>query len=80
LGSAAPSVLVQQAEVAQALEQEVRALTRTAGRIANTYNGQGARQGSLYPPTETHREQMAMVEASLREAMEKLREGQRGQE
>ena len=75
LGADAPDELVQQLESAQALEREIRTLSRTAGRIAGTYNGQGVRQGSLYPPTETHREQMARLEAKLRAVVESLAGG-----
>jgi len=35
-------------------------------------NGGGVRQGSLYPPTATHREQKERVEALLASAREEL--------
>ena len=72
LGNDAPDELVQQIESAQALEREIRSLSRTAGQIASAYNGQGVRQGSLYPPTTTHRELMARVEERLRAVMDRL--------
>jgi hypothetical protein len=35
------------------------------GGIASSYNGSGAQQGSLYPPTATHRAQLREVRAAL---------------
>jgi photosystem II stability/assembly factor-like uncharacterized protein len=72
LGNDAPDELVQQLESAQTLGREIRSLSRTAGQIASAYNGQGVRQGSLYPPTTTHRELMARVEERLRAVMDRL--------
>jgi len=72
LGDDAPDELMQQIESAQALGQEIRSLSRTAGQIASSYNGQGVRQGSLYPPTATHRELVARVEERLTAVVERL--------
>ena len=33
--------------------------------LAGEFNGQGAQQGSLHPPTRTHREQFAIMLAIL---------------
>jgi len=72
VGADAPDDLVTQLESVQALEREVRTMTRTAGQIAGAYNGQGVRQGSLYPPTATHRELMARMEARIQAVMQRL--------
>ncbi|UCG88905.1 MAG: hypothetical protein JSW71_10350 [Gemmatimonadota bacterium] len=74
LGDAAPARLVQQADSAQALERSLRTLSRSAGSLAGAFNGQGVRQGSLYPPTETHRERMRRLESGLEQVMAALRE------
>lgn len=58
------------AELDQALNQGRAAL---AG-IYQSMNGGGVRQGSLYPPTATHREQKERVEALLAGAREELEE------
>ena len=55
-------------ELDQALNQGRAAL---AG-IYQSMNGGGVRQGSLYPPTATHREQKELVEALLASAREEL--------
>ena len=55
-------------ELDQALNQGRAAL---AG-IYQSMNGGGVRQGSLYPPTATHREQKERVEAFLASAREQL--------
>ncbi|HEX4934435.1 MAG TPA: hypothetical protein VFV33_14700, partial [Gemmatimonadaceae bacterium] len=52
-----------------ALERTVRAGPGAVrGRVyglAGEFNGQGALQGSLHPPTKTHREQFALIKAIL---------------
>ncbi|UCD24815.1 MAG: hypothetical protein JSW51_02545, partial [Gemmatimonadota bacterium] len=75
LGPDAPSELAQRIESAQALEREVRTLNRTASQISGAYNGQGVRQGSLYPPTTTHRDLMTRVEARLQSVIDRLQGG-----
>ena len=74
LGDDAPDELIREIEANQALVREIRSLSRTAGQIAGSYNGQGVRQGSLYPPTATHRELMARVEARLGAVIERVEE------
>jgi photosystem II stability/assembly factor-like uncharacterized protein len=74
LGNDAPDELARQIEANQALVREIRSLSRTAGQIAGSYNGQGVRQGSLYPPTATHRELMSRVEARLRQVVQRVEE------
>ena len=58
------------------LDRTVRAGPGAArGRVyglAGDFNGQGAQQGSLYPPTKTHREQFAIITAILRRAQVEL--------
>jgi len=73
LGDAASAGLVQQVDSAQALERSLRGLSRSAGSLAAAFNGQGARQGSLYPPTETHRERMRRLESELEHVIAALR-------
>jgi photosystem II stability/assembly factor-like uncharacterized protein len=73
LGDAAPAGLVQQVDSAQALERSLRGLSRSTGSLAAAFNGQGARQGSLYPPTETHRERMRRLESELEQVIAALR-------
>ena len=52
-----------------ALERTVRAgpgaLRGRVYGLAGEFNGQGALQGSLHPPTKTHREQFAIIKAIL---------------
>jgi photosystem II stability/assembly factor-like uncharacterized protein len=45
---------------------------RDLGRLAAEFNGQGVRQGSLYPPTTTHRERYRALAAALAEVMAAL--------
>ena len=59
---------------ARALQREVRQLRRDVGRLANQFNGQGVRQGSLHPPTETHRQRKSQLEETLNKAMDSLEE------
>jgi photosystem II stability/assembly factor-like uncharacterized protein len=40
--------------------------------LANDFNGGGVRQGSLYPPTQTHRRRNAELESELRELQRAL--------
>ena len=40
-------------------------LRQRVGSIATEFNGQGVRQGSLHPPTRTHRATLADVKAQL---------------
>ena len=53
----------------------IEALNQGRAALAGIYqsmNGGGVRQGSLYPPTATHREQKERVEALLASAREEL--------
>jgi hypothetical protein len=40
--------------------------------LASEFNGAGAQQGSLYPPTATHRQRFALISAALRRAEAEL--------
>jgi photosystem II stability/assembly factor-like uncharacterized protein len=73
-GGEAATILAQQVDSAQALERTVRNLSRSAASLASAFNGQGAQQGSLYPPTETHRVRMRMLESDLARVLAAVRE------
>jgi hypothetical protein len=45
----------------------VAALRRDLNGLAGEFNGVGVRQGSLYPPTETHRQRYRALQAALAE-------------
>ncbi|MFQ5702918.1 MAG: hypothetical protein ACE5HT_02740 [Gemmatimonadales bacterium] len=62
---------------ARALQRTLRQLRRRAGGLASEFNGQGVRQGSLYPPTATHRQRKSQLEESLHKAMASLEELER---
>jgi hypothetical protein len=47
----------------------LRSARRQAYRIAGALNGNGVRQGSLYPPTETHRQRLDLAKAQFQEAV-----------
>jgi photosystem II stability/assembly factor-like uncharacterized protein len=51
--------------------QRIRArageVRRDLDRLAGEFNGRGVRQGSLYPPTETHRQRHRALQAALAE-------------
>jgi hypothetical protein len=45
--------------------RELQALARRVNGLANEFNGGGVRQGSLHPPTATHRQRKQELEAEL---------------
>ena len=47
------------------LQSTLRRLRRDMRRLAGEFNGTGARQGSLYPPTDTHRERFQSMRDDL---------------
>jgi photosystem II stability/assembly factor-like uncharacterized protein len=57
------------------LQMGNRAIASRLNSLAGGFNGEGAQQGSLYPPTATHRAELA----ELRKAMQEIR-GQLAQE
>jgi len=79
LGDAAPRALIEAVDSALALERTLRGLRGAANSIASDFNGSGARQGSLYPPTATHRERMARIRNGLEDALAKLRQAREAQ-
>ena len=54
------------ADSAQARARRARTLRTGVYRLASVFNGGGVRQGTLHPPTETHRALKARLEARLR--------------
>ena len=60
------------ADVVRSLEQRIQDLRRNADNLASGFNGNGARQGSLYGPTQTHREHMLRLDAELAAVLEAL--------
>lgn len=53
------------ADSARALQRRVAGLRRQIYGLAGEFNGNGVRQGSLYPPTDTHRQRREELEAAL---------------
>jgi hypothetical protein len=51
------------------LQMGNRSITSRLNRLAGGFNGEGAQQGSLYPPTATHKSELA----ELRKAMQEVR-------
>jgi photosystem II stability/assembly factor-like uncharacterized protein len=51
----------------QAVRTRVTELRRDLGLLAGEFNGRGVRQGSLYPPTNTHRQRHRILQAALAE-------------
>jgi hypothetical protein len=45
---------------------------RDIGRLAAEFNGQGVRQGTLYPPTSTHRQRLQALTAALADVVGSL--------
>ena len=54
------------ADSAQARARRARTLRTGVYRLASVFNGGGVRQGTLHPPTETHRALKARLDAHLR--------------
>jgi photosystem II stability/assembly factor-like uncharacterized protein len=52
--------------------EELQRVRRGAAGIAREYNGSGVRQGSLHPPTETHRELFERLSDRLDRVLEEL--------
>ena len=63
------------ADAVRALQQQLRTLSRSASSLASGFNGSGVRQGSLYPPTESHLDQKRRIDRSvdeMRTALERV--------
>ncbi len=69
---AVPAELASRADSLAALARRLRALRYRAYRLAGAYNGRGVRQGSLYPPTRTHRQLMRDLEEELKRELAEL--------
>jgi photosystem II stability/assembly factor-like uncharacterized protein len=51
------------------LRMRVNQVRRDLDRLAGEFNGRGTRQGSLYPPTSTHRQRHGALQAVLAEVL-----------
>jgi hypothetical protein len=56
----------------QAVRTRVNNVRRDLGALAAEFNGRGVRQGSLFPPTNTHRQRHRMLQAALAEVTAEL--------
>ncbi|MGH7698952.1 MAG: VPS10 domain-containing protein, partial [Gemmatimonadales bacterium] len=56
----------------RALRGRANAVRRDLDRLAGEFNGRGVRQGSLYPPTNTHRQRHRALQAALAEVVAAL--------
>jgi photosystem II stability/assembly factor-like uncharacterized protein len=75
----------QRADALQKGDESVQSLARTLtgvrdqlNRLAGECNGNAVRQGSLYPPTTSHRQRFADLQRSLAESVKALRERETG--
>jgi len=55
-----------------ALADRLRRLRTQVYRLASAFNGNGVRQGSLYPPTQTHRQRREDLQKALARELTKL--------
>lgn len=56
----------------EASAKEINKVRRNIYRLAGEFNGRGVRQGSLYPPTETHEQRKAKLMIDLKKEEEKF--------
>ena len=68
----APRALVERADSVAALADRLRRLRTQVYRLASAFNGNGVRQGSLYPPTQTHRQRREDLQQALARELAKL--------
>ena len=61
-----PQELEVRADTASARAKRLNALRGRIYGLASEFNGRGVQQGTLYPPTETHRRRLEALEAALR--------------
>jgi len=59
------AALVEQADSAAALSRRIRRLRQQVYQLAGAFNGNGVRQGSLFPPTQTHRQRREFLGEAL---------------
>lgn len=71
-GETVPAQLLVQMDSIKAVNQSLRRLRQRTGGLAGELNGQGVRQGSLYPPTNTQRRYKLDLERELRESVSRL--------
>ncbi len=68
----ADSALTQLTALERTVRQGQGALRGRLYGLAGEFNGSGALQGSLHPPTKTHREQFAIMQAILQRVQQQL--------
>ncbi len=71
-GADAAEEVIVGADSASALARRLRGVRGDVYRLAGAFNGGGVRQGSLYPPTETHRARLRDLQARLEAELEAL--------
>jgi hypothetical protein len=71
-GEQAPIHVVERADSVAALARRLDRLRSSLYNLAEAFNGDGVRQGSLYPPTETHRQRARDLAAELERELEVL--------
>ena len=62
------------ADSAKARAARLTRIRRDIYRLAAAFNGRGVRQGSLYPPTQTHRMRQSQLEDKMRQELDGLKE------
>ena len=67
-----PDALAARADSVDAIAGRLRRLRSDVYRLAGSFNGNGVRQGSLYPPTHTHRQRMSEFQGRLERELEGL--------
>ncbi|MCG8606295.1 hypothetical protein MJD09_15090 [bacterium] len=63
-----------QADSAKSRQKHLRSLRGDIYRLASDINGRGVRQGSLYPPTATHRMRKGQLQVRLQRELKGLKE------
>jgi photosystem II stability/assembly factor-like uncharacterized protein len=61
-----------ESDSAAELVRRLHGIRSSVYRLAGAFNGSGVRQGSLYPPTQAHRQQMKELEQRLARALDEL--------
>jgi hypothetical protein len=74
----APPAVVAHADSASALARRLRRLRSRIYNLAEVFNGDGVRQGSLFPPTETHRNRKEDLAAELERESQNVGEREPG--
>jgi hypothetical protein len=67
-----PEELAARADSVVALAGRIRGVRSRVYGLAGAFNGGGVRQGSLYPPTQTHRQRLSDYETALKREVEAL--------